>query len=264
MTRMVARGIIGQNEGFNWSHNIPDDGDIDADNDGVMDPNPQFMIDLSELAGSILGYQASMMSGYKLHRMQIGIRPVDDVNDNDSQATFAGDFIYYPVTNHTIEALQLARRVEKADEANQVDGDSLFLSNDVDYSGFRYAWSTVNKAINHITGNGITGMNSDWVLSEIFDAYDFMTEPKQSNALFGGRAPENMAQAWVCSWNAGETHPAAMVGGGTDFQVNHNLKILPLILGRVNYSSGDEPGTVDDDYVVEVTVEFTPEFGGVF
>ena len=49
-----------------------------------------------------------------------------------------------------------------------------------------------------------------------------------------------------------------------DFNVQTNLHVLPLLLGRVNYSSGDEDGGIDDDYRVEVSIEFTPEFGGVF
>jgi len=262
MTRMVCRGLIGLSDGFTWTHNIPSENDIDADNDGVMDPNPQFLVDLSAIAGSRLGYQASMMSGYKIHRIAVGIRPVDDTADNDEQTAFAGDIIMYPLTDHTKTALQLARRVEKADEANQVDGDSLFLSSEVDYSGFRYGWSSINAGgVAHITGNGISGMSSEWYLTEIFDAYDHMTEPKQDNALFGGRAPEQMGLPWVCSWATGYDSKVVIP---KDFNVQTNLHVLPLLLGRVNYSSGDEDGTVDDDYRVEVSIEFTPEFGGVF
>lgn len=263
--RMVARGLVGFNEGFAWTHNIPAESDIDADNDGVMNPNPQFIVDLSELAGSILGYQASMMSAYKIHRIGIGIRPVDDVNDNDSQTMFAGDIVMYPATEHAKKALQLARKVEKADEASQIDADSLFLSDDVDYSGFRYGWSTVNAGgVAHKTGNSIAGMASEWYLSEIFAAYDNMTEPQQSNALFGGRAPENMATKWICAFNMGTDDGQAMVGAASDWNCNHSLEVLPLLLGRVNYSSGDEDGLIDDDWRLEVEIEFTPEHGGTF
>jgi len=263
MTRIVARGRVGVNEGFTWTHNVPSDGDIDADNDGVMTPSPQFIVDLSAIAGSRLGYQASMMAGYKIHRITVGIRPVDDAADNDVQTAFAGDIYMYPLTDHCKTALQLARRVEKADEENQIDEDSLFLSNAVDYSGFRYGWSNVNAGgVEHITANGIAGMSGYWYLSDIFDAYDNMTEPKQDNALFGGRAPENMGLPWVCSWSTGMD--LSSLSGCQDYQVATNLTVLPLLQGRVNYSSGDEAGGIDDDYTVEVSIEFTPEFGGVF
>lgn len=259
---MVATGIVGQNEGFTWTNNEPAFGDIDADNDGVMNPEPQFVIDLSQLAGSKLGYQASMMAAYKIHRIQVGIRPVDDGVDNSEQTLFGGELFAYPATDHAKKALGLARKVEKAKEASEVDADSLFLTTENDYAGFRYGWSNVNSGgVEFTTANGVTGMAGDWYLSEIFAAYDLATEPKQANALFGGRAPEQVHVPWVCGWDMGH---AGALSAALDFQSHHSLEVLPLLLGSVNYSSGDEPGAVDDDYYLQVTVEFTPEFGGVF
>lgn len=259
---MVAKGLVGYTNGFTWTSNEPSNNDIDADNDGVMNPSHQFIVSLSDIAGSILGYQASMMASYKIHRVRVGIRPVDDVVDNDAQTQFAGDLCFHPCTEHGKKALQMARKVEKAKEATEVDADSLFLTTDNDYSGFRYGWSNVNSGgVAHKTANGVAGMGADWYLSEIFSAYNAATAPVQSNAIFGGRAPEESRLGWSCGFDAGL---AGGLSAQTDFQVNTSVEILPIILGRVLYSSGDEEGLVDDDYHVEVEIEFTPEHRGTF
>ena len=127
--RIVVAAQIGLDEpnGIWWSHNVPSALDIDASNDGVYTSNaPQFTIDLSKIASKYLGYQASMMAGYRIHRISVGVRPVDDIDDNDAYAFFAGQIDMFPFTKHGAKALQLARKVEKVDESNQVDNDSLF------------------------------------------------------------------------------------------------------------------------------------------
>ena len=258
--RIVVSGTVGLHDGFVWGHNAPSGNDIDADNDGFMVPAPEFVLDLSEMASGILGYQASMMRGYKLHRYSVMIRPVDDANDNDHGAEFAGYLDAYPATDHAKKALKMARQIEKADEANQVDADSLFLSDDIDYSGFRYGWSTYQTGARHATGNSISGMASEWLISEIFGAYDDMTEPQQSNALFGGRAPEMMRLPWRAQFSS----DLDRLSTAQDEVRDVSLEILPILRGAVIWSTMDEPGLVDDDYVVNVTLEFTPEVGSVF
>lgn len=265
--RMVMGGLVGYATGMYWSKEEPTDRDIDADNDGVVEPVHEFQIDLSRLAARALGYQASMMKAYKIHRIKMGIRPVDDSYDNDSYASFGFLVDMYPATEHAFKALNLARKVENADESNQVDGDSLFLTNDNDYSGFRYGWNSTSDTPYATTGNGISGMHNEWVLSEIFEAYDSATAPTQSNALFGGRAPEQVSVAHVASWTAG---PEADLQTGmseyqcADSESYHSLEVLPLLRGQVKYSTGDEGGSVDDDYRVYFEIEFTPEVGGGF
>jgi len=265
----MVTGNLGFNSGFRWGHEAPSGGDIDVDNDGEVLPPHEFVIDLSEIASGVLGYQASMMKAYRLHGYSVTIRPRDDAFDNDQAAQFAGIINCYPATEHALKALKLARKVEKADESTQVDADGLFLSDDIDYSGFRYGWSTFQTGtVQHETGNSIAGMSNTWLISEIFGIYDDMTEPQQSNALFGGRAPEHMHLPWRAGWG---TYPSGAVineGGGfdcgTDIYYKTSLDILPLLRGYVRYSTGDEEGFVDDDYYVSVTLEFTPEVGGGF
>ena len=268
--RIVVGGLVGYTTGMWWSNpsNAPSENDIDADNDGVLDPIHEFSVDLSRIASRAIGYQASMMAGYKLHRIKMGIRPVDDINDNDMYASFGIALDMYPATDHAKKALGLARRVEKADEAAQVDGDSLFLTSGQDYSGFRYGWNAGNSDTPvFTTNNSIAGMSNEWLLSEIFDAYDSATEPVQSNAMFGGRAPEQMTTTHVVSWTSGAAADA--IPGINHYRCEdstsmHSLEILPLLRGQVKWSTGDEAGAVDDDFRLWVEVEFTPEAGGVF
>lgn len=270
---MVASGEVGASEGFFWSQNIPAAGDIDADNDGVIVPQHIFTVDLSKVAARALGYQASMMAGYKIHRIKIGIRPVDDLDDNDAYASFGFDWRMFPCTEHAKTALQLARRIEKANEADQVDADSLFIRTEDRYTGFRYGWND-QQAVHpeFLTGNGIAGMPDDWYLKDIFDAYDQMTDEGKGRALFGGRAPEIMHMQQLASWTSGvesdasilDTHGMSQGNDPQDTETMCNLKVLPLLVCAVKYSTGDEVGIVDDDYTVHAEIEFTPEYGGVF
>ena len=267
--RLVSGGLVGFESGMFWSQNIPADSDIDADNDGVMEPVHAFNIDLSKIAGRMLGYQASMMSAYKIHRIKVGIRPVDDVDDNDFYAAFTVALNMYPATEHALNALQLARKVENADEANQIDGDGLFLRQSNRYTGFRYGWHHDDvDTVSYITGNSIEGMADNWYLDEIFSAYEIMTASEKERALFDGRAPEQMQVQQIASWSSG-VNADSQSGIDSGFQCldgesMHSLNVLPLIKGQIKHSSGDEPGVVDDDYRVYVEIEFTPEVGGGF
>jgi len=262
--RIIAGGLVGYATGMYWSKEIPLDSDIDADNDGVVEPVHEFQLDLSRIAARAIGYQASMMAGYKLHSVKVGIRPVDDNVDNDASTQFAGLIDMYPATEHAQKALSLARKVEKADEASQVDADSLFLRTSDRYTGFRYGWSASDDDGPYAkTGNSIAGMAEQWYLNEIFDAYEFMTDENKERALFGGRAPEQMSISWSAGWN---TLASGYNQGINNFdsETKCNLMVLPLLRGQVKYSSSDETGAVDDDYRLWVEVEFTPEAGGAF
>lgn len=256
---------MGTHNGLHWV-NPPSSNDIDGDNDGEMDQS--FIIDLSDMASNALGKQCGMMQSYKLHKITIGVRPVDDATDNDEASNFAGRYLFHQATDHAKEALGLARKMEKANEADDLDADSLFLSNDRDYSGFRYNWSSGTdwQVVRFATSNNITGMDSQWNLGEIEQAYNVMTAPPQSNALFGGRFPASSQALWNCGWSnvphsAGPGLEGAMTHVG-DGITTFNVDILPLIRGQILYSHIDEPGAIDDDYFVWVDVEFT--VGGAF
>lgn len=261
MTRLKVGGILGITPGMAWNP-APAANDIDGDNDGVINPAYSFTLDLSHLASRALGQQCSMMGVYKLHKIRIGVRPVDDVNDNDEASNFGGRFLFHHATDHTIEALKLARSTEKASEGLQVDSDSLFLSDDKDYSGFRYNWSTGAdyRTTEFATSSSVAGLDTEWNLSEIGSAYNAMTAPCESNALFNGRWSGEGQALFNMGWSNQPFVATAGDGGAIhvgDDIVAFNVDVLPLVHGQIIYSHVDEPGSVDDDYIVVIDCEFT-------
>lgn len=259
--RVKCGGTVGLGDGMRWNP-APAANDIDGDNDGVFSPAYSFTLDLSHMASKVLGRQCPMMAVYKLHKLTIGVRPVDDATDNDEASNFAGRWLFHHATDHTIEALKMARAVEKADEGSQVDADSLFLSTDKDYKGFRYNWSdgADYRTTEHATANSIPGMDDEWNLGEIGSAYNAMTAPSESNALFNGRWSGEGQALFNMGWSNVPFGGSAGEGGMThvgDGISTFNVDVLPLIHGQILYSHVDEPGTVDDDYIVVVDAEFT-------
>lgn len=266
MVRVIQTGAVGITTGFKWknisgSDEIPAENDIDADNDGVMSPSHGFLIDLSHIASKKLGMQAPMMATYKVRSIRVGLRPVDDIVDNDESTSFAGYLYHYPVTEHLKDALRLARATERHQESGQVDKDSLFLSTENDYSGFRYGWSDKDDVQYQTVPNEYIGI-PEWSISSIGYAYGAMEgRPTQDNALWSTRFPQVLVNAWSADCSSG-------IGAGdsppefTDDTLMLHINTLPLIAGRVVWSSLDEVGAVDDDYTLHVTVDF--EVGGVF
>ena len=239
------------------------DGHIDADNDSVITPRFEFVIDLSEATSSILGRQASMMAAYRVHSITVGIRPVDDNIDNDESAFFAGRWLMYPHTKHGEEMLKLARKVEKASEAGEVDGDSLFLSTTDSYKGFRYNWTNPNQIV-HGTTESIQGvMAGEWDLQTIQQVYALQNPKSKDRALTSTAAPYLMSHGWVCALasgiGAGDSPPPGGMGADHTLDLKAIDVLGGLIKGEIQYSSGDEEGTIDDDYEVHVSIAWTPE-----
>lgn len=263
--RIIHSGILGLHDGFYWTQHAPSDNDIDADNDSVMNPIPNYLIDLSKIASNALGRQCSMTSAYKLHSVKIGIRPVDDAADNEEATIFGGRHLYRLATDHAKTAIQLARKTEKAHEASKTGSEGLFLTAHNKYSGFRYNWGNLpdDDVVEHRTTSTQLG-SGFWSLQDICSLYDSMTDPDEENALFYGRAPGVAQSMWECGWSSrpfGDTTQGGLTHAG-DCLRSMNIEILPLLAGNVLYSSGNEPGTVDDDYFVWVEVDFT--IGGAF
>jgi hypothetical protein len=239
------------------------DGHIDADNDSVFSPKLEFVIDLSEATASILGHQASQMAAYRIHSITVGVRPVDDLNDNDESAFFAGRWLMYPHTKHGEEMLKLARSVERASEASEIDGDSLFLSTTNSYKSFRYNWSNPNQIV-HATSEAIQGvMAGEWDLETIRQVYALREAKHKDRSLTDTSAPYLMSHGWVCALASGVGAGDSPPFGGATADHTLDLKAMDIlggfIKGEIQYSSGDEEGTIDDDYEVHVSVVWTPE-----
>lgn len=266
--RVVWTGKVGTSAGTKWIDNIPAADDIDIDNDGVMDPAPGFLLDLSHIGSMVLGKQMPMMGRYKLNSLRIGIRHVDDVVDNEEEAAFAGIFEFFPSTDHLENALKLARLVEKSYESTEIDFDSYLLSTERDYSGMRFNWSG-NNDVEYPTQSGL-GLSQEWSLLDVFAVYNTMLEEKYDNQLWMGRVGIPCRKAWTVSAGSGSHGDDGEPGTSfeypahfTDDKLNVGHTIFPLVFGSVQHSSVNEDtaGTVDtgvdDDYHVYVEVDFT-------
>ena len=256
--------IFGAHAGAYWlQESAGSDGHIDGDNDGVMNPKLEFIIDLSEATSHILGRQASMMASYRIHSISIGIRPVDDAADNDESTFFAGRWLMFPHTKHGEEMLKLARKVEKASEGDNVDGDGLFLSTTDSYKGFRYNWRESDEVI-HATTENIAGvMDGQWDLETIHQVYTLQNPKTKDRMLTTSSAPGLMSHSWVCALASGMGDGDSPPPGGMAADHTIDLKAIDilggLIKGEVRYSGSDESGLVDDDYKVMCSVVWTPE-----
>ena len=265
MPRLYASGTVGSTNGMKWINNAPAGGDIDADNDNVMSPVPVALIDLSDLSSQILGQQVSQTAAYTIRRINISLRNVDDAIDNDEGAYFKGTLRSHYPTEHKQKALQLAREAEKFAEAKQVDADSFFLSTANDYSGIRFGWqedsdgAVESEQVRFQTEEDFGGVpGSQWSLQGIFDIYNTMHPNTKTNGLWLGRAG-SMTQK--VTWAAGVVNH----GGDVDRVVsvtdwnsgNISMKALCGLLSlTVSDSSGDEAGSVDDDYQIVVSIEY--------
>ncbi|AXH76826.1 MAG: hypothetical protein [Cressdnaviricota sp.] len=103
-------------EGASWVINDPVGSNISPDSDGVFGTTKYVLVDLSKLLSVKLGRQMPMTATYRLKGFQIGLRNVDDADDNDRSAFMGGTVFYHSPTKHKIDALQAARFVERHNE----------------------------------------------------------------------------------------------------------------------------------------------------
>ena len=208
--------------GVRWAHWVNDPG-----SNNIQDPfiggepssEPYCVIDLSGAASELLGRQMTQSAKYRLRGFTVAFRNDDTGTNNESDTAYSGTMKWYPDTAHFREALSLARQVEKANEADEMDADSFYLSNEKDYSAVRFGWSAADDVAFQTT-EGIAGLLvGQWTLEEVKILYNLMTEPNETNAMFNGRFPTNMCHAWD-----------SIVGGGTQ---------VPAVSGQSNVMHSD-------------------------
>ena len=89
---------------------------LDQDADGVHQGTStarQIVVDLSHALGYRLGKQLPMTANYRVNYIRIGLRNVDDLNDNDGTSYFAGTVEWYNPSKHRIDGIQAWRMLEK-------------------------------------------------------------------------------------------------------------------------------------------------------
>lgn len=271
--RLYATGTVGFTNGFRWMDPVPADNDIDPDNDGVMNPGDggyRALVDLSQVSSELLGMQCTQSSKYTIRRMWISLRNVDDLDDNDDGAYFGGTVRWYHPTQHRLEALSLARAVDKAEEEAVIDADSHFLSTEKDYTAMRFSWGSSSdyglSQITYPTTESVSGHpGSRWGLGSIFSLYNEMTEPNQTNALFTGRAGDKSCKIPWCasvSNSAATGAPTSITGAPylTDWNSGaiRGEALAGLVMVNVSVSNTDPPGLAifEDDYYLVVGIEY--------
>lgn len=236
--------------------------DIDADADGVYPPGTyELQVDLSKALSQRLGRQMSMMSVYRVNYIRIDLVNEDDVNDNDTGITVGGKISYWGPSKHRVDAMQLARAAEKAQESTTIDQDSFLLSTEKDYSGLRFNWNDDGQT-HHATLEGFTGLvGTEWDLEELFNVYDAMQGAgEQTNLLWeNGRTGWPNQMNFACSFNNRGVAGATTITDQTPYEWNGNGNYISVLGGlmhlALNYSNVDDPDTtIDDDYRIAITI----------
>lgn len=274
-THMMSRAASSTKSA--WVHTYQGDNLLTADNDGLMSNPASVRIDLSQALSQRLGRQMSMMSTYKVNYIRIELLNVDNTNDNDSGALFAGKLHYWAPTAHRISAMQLARQIENADGADE-PGDMFGpLDNTITYKGMRFNWDSDNQ-VQYATGESFSALaGSEWDLAELFNAYESsrpVNETTHTNALWdSGRCgyPEQMGVAFSMT-NMISTE-RAIFGTEASFDIydpksspyeinlgNNPIEVLGGLLNlEITHSSVDDGSltTIDDEYQLQITVGVT-------
>lgn len=241
----------------------PDDETIDADADGFYTQSNKILVDLTDALSSRLGRQMSMMSTYRVSSITVQLLNQDaGINDNESGLSVSGAIEWWSPTKHRIDAMQMARQLEIASESTVIDADSFLLSTDRDYSGIRFNWDADGQ-VNYPTGESFNALvGAEWDLHELFGIYNNTLPPNSaSNALWGsGRTGYVSDMGFTCSYvNNTDVDGTAVSGHNPQsrpFQFNGNIDVLAGLLAiDFTHSSTDSPvNTVDDDYLVQVTI----------
>lgn len=213
-----------------------------------------------------------MSATYRLRGMTIGFSPKEESSplgvNNESDGAFNGRCLWFADTDHGRKALSLARKVERADEASEMDGDGLFLANDKDYSAHRFNLRDDNEVVYPtVSGSILDAQGRDqWSLFAVREAYNTMTEPCQNNALFTGRFPGRMSFGWQTSHTSGDQaglmESVEFGNGGWMTPHWHQQQLMHSCLAGLievyvlgSTMAGGE-GSIQDDWHTEITVDW--------
>jgi hypothetical protein len=265
----MVSGRLGIDPGFRWPSESDDA--IDADNDGQFGTPSKAYIDLSEALSQTLGRQVGQCGIYRVGYLEIGLRNKDDTDDNDNGGLFGGTIFYHGATSHKIDALQLARTVERARERTEIDNDSWPLSTDRRYRGMRFNFDA-DAQVSSPTPESFTNLvGNEWDIHEVFGIYGAMIgeDAEFTNSLWTDRCGKQNKVQWAAhtsSWSQPNLLATAIAGADKmmDVRVNNWKLDLPagahldvlngLLKMTVSHSNVDPSGFIDDDYEIQVTV----------
>jgi len=233
---------------------------IDGDEDGFFTQRNTILVDLTQALSEKLGRQLSQMSVYDVEYIRIALVNFDSVNDNEAGLSVSGDIEYWTPTAHRVNAMKLARQVESAKESTEIDDDSFLLSTQRDYKGMRFNWDADGQ-VKHATNESFTGLTgSEWDMKELFEVYGDMEARsfEYDNALWLTRTGLPSTQGWEASYTnytrlttANNFDPESR-----EYTCESPISVLGglLAINFTHSSVGTTLNTVDDDYLVQVTI----------
>jgi len=278
-TRLTADSDDDDYHGAAWIYPSPIGSDISPDADGVY-PNPlRFLVDISHMLSRTLGKQMSMTETYRVTGIKVGVKNVDNIDDNDRGIVLGGYLEWYTPTRHKIDAIQASRRIERASEASQIDSDALYIRTQDRYTGFRYNWNADGQVAHPTHAGAVLGWNSntgddEWSMTKMFALYGQSLGPAPGCArgrqLWTSKVGHVSLMRWALAFN-NAMHEDSTVGstslienpGVNDFEFQaesgRHIDVMGgLIMGEVQFSNTLPNGDVSpDDYdlQVEITVE---------
>lgn len=245
---------------------------VDIDADGVMEGTSnerKIVIDLSECLGFRLGKQIPMTANFRINYLRIGLRNVDDANDNDGPNYFAGHWEWYSPNKHRIDAVQAWRMLEKKLEEDDTDSEGIFIRNEDRYRGFRYGWLAASDVTWPTAGAPATALPDGYALATMLAFYNQGLKnegtPTATNAIWDRNVGRSSRMGWAASCTNGEfidgvaENDPVNVASIHDYEwtapAGHNLEVMGgLLVLTVTHSNTDTVQNFDDDFDFQIDI----------
>lgn len=209
---MVATRVTDNSSSINyhgaaWTSPSPIGSDISPDADGTYPPY-NILVDISHMLSIMLGKQMSMTETYRVTGIRIGVKNVNDLDDNDRGVALYGHLKWYAPSKHRVDAIQLCRKIERESEKHSMTSGSLWISTAHQYQSFRYNWDAdfqvkYNTGAGSVSGwNAATGWNS-WNMEDMFNLYGQHIDPvtDKGRQLFSGKLGGHSQMRFGLSFN---------------------------------------------------------------
>ena len=253
---------------------IEGDWPLDIDADGVMPAGSTkrvIVCDLAHMLSYRLGKQIPQTATFRINHLQIGLRNVDDVNDNDGPNYFAGTWEWYAPTKHRVDAIQAYRKWAKTLKED-LSGDAVEFSalyanaESDDYRGLRFGWHNPSDVDYATSGNS----TNPFAIVDMFEEYNDGLEndglPTKNRALWDRKLGRSNHLGWTAVCNNGEfvdqlgpeddpINTAMIRDGVWTAPSGHCIEVVGgLMLINIYHSNTDTVQSVDDDFNLRVSI----------
>lgn len=259
---------MGVTEGF-----ISNQTQITEDNDGRFTSSYfNGVVDLAYIMSRLTGRQLSQMANYRIGRIHIGLRNVNDTVDNDNTMAVGGDIHYYPPHAKTIDALQSLRTYLRKDGLETADS-ALWEISDKGYKGLRFGWDSDTQIISPDSGGESTAFNGNLInLEQVLNRLAIVTQNTPSGegydttgrgmAMWDNRAPIYTAKipfdASYCNPKAGGVGELPALATPFVWEASYSAQEIKAIGGllAINLTHGntDAAGVLEDEYEMIVSI----------